>query len=62
VNPAPICVLDEVDRPAFDDANVEQLCKPCRDEMTAAPTPAFLVITHHGTPDHEAALAPPVSA
>jgi len=44
-NPAPICVLDEVDAP-LDDANVDRFCtmleELARDEVTR-----FLVITHH---------------
>jgi chromosome segregation protein len=44
-NPAPICVLDEVDAP-LDDANVERFCNLV-DEMTRATETRFLVITHH---------------
>ena len=44
-NPAPICVLDEVDAP-LDDANVDRFCK-LLDEMTKAKRTRFLVITHH---------------
>ncbi len=46
-NPAPICVLDEVDAP-LDDANVERFCK-LLDEMTQKTDTRFLVITHHPT-------------
>jgi chromosome segregation protein len=45
VNPAPVCVLDEVDAP-LDDANVERFCKML-DQMTALSGTRFLVITHH---------------
>jgi len=44
-NPAPICVLDEVDAP-LDDANVERFCNLV-DEMTRVTETRFLVITHH---------------
>jgi chromosome segregation protein len=44
-NPAPICVLDEVDAP-LDDANVERFCNLV-DEMTRVTDTRFLVITHH---------------
>ena len=45
VNPAPVCVLDEVDAP-LDDANVERFCN-LLDEMTRITDTRFLVITHH---------------
>ncbi|HEY0106830.1 MAG TPA: hypothetical protein VGB91_12160, partial [Rhizomicrobium sp.] len=45
VNPAPVCVLDEVDAP-LDDANVERFCN-LLDEMTKRTDTRFLVITHH---------------
>jgi chromosome segregation protein len=45
VNPAPVCVLDEVDAP-LDDANVERFCN-LLDEMTRITQTRFLVITHH---------------
>ncbi len=45
VNPAPICVLDEVDAP-LDDANVERFCNLV-DELGQAGNTRFLVITHH---------------
>ncbi|MBC8445347.1 MAG: chromosome segregation protein SMC [Rhodospirillaceae bacterium] len=44
-NPAPICVLDEVDAP-LDDANVDRFCTMLS-EMAATGTTRFLVITHH---------------
>ncbi|WP_127902085.1 chromosome segregation SMC family protein [Solirhodobacter olei] len=44
-NPAPICVLDEVDAP-LDDANVTRFCD-LMDEMTRQTETRFLVITHH---------------
>jgi chromosome segregation protein len=44
-NPAPICVLDEVDAP-LDDANVTRFCD-LLDEMTRRAETRFLIITHH---------------
>jgi chromosome segregation protein len=44
-NPAPICVLDEVDAP-LDDANVDRLCS-LLDELVASSSTRFLMITHH---------------
>lgn len=44
-NPAPICVLDEVDAP-LDDANVDRLCTLLL-ELTRATGTRFLTITHH---------------
>jgi chromosome segregation protein len=44
-NPAPICVLDEVDAP-LDDANVERFCN-LLDSMTERTETRFLVITHN---------------
>ena len=44
-NPAPICVLDEVDAP-LDDTNVARFCDLLR-EITAKTDTRFLVITHH---------------
>lgn len=44
-NPAPICVLDEVDAP-LDDANVERFCSLLSD-MTKEAGTRFLVVTHH---------------
>jgi chromosome segregation protein len=45
VNPAPICVLDEVDAP-LDDANVDRFCR-LLDEMTRLAETRYLIITHH---------------
>ncbi len=45
VNPAPVCVLDEVDAP-LDDANVERFCKML-DQIREMSGTRFLVITHH---------------
>ncbi|HEX2592807.1 MAG TPA: hypothetical protein VHL34_14995, partial [Rhizomicrobium sp.] len=45
VNPAPICVLDEVDAP-LDDANVDRFCN-LLDEMTRMTDTRFLTVTHH---------------
>ncbi len=45
VNPAPICVLDEVDAP-LDDANVDRFCR-LLDEMRRMGDTRYLVITHH---------------
>ena len=45
VNPAPICVLDEVDAP-LDDANVERFCNLV-EELGNTSATRFLVITHH---------------
>jgi chromosome segregation protein len=45
VNPAPVCVLDEVDAP-LDDANVERFCKMLTQMVDHSGT-RFLVITHH---------------
>jgi chromosome segregation protein len=44
-NPAPICVLDEVDAP-LDDANVDRFCTLI-EEMAHTTATRFLVITHH---------------
>lgn len=44
-NPAPICVLDEVDAP-LDDANVDRFCTML-EEMAENGKTRFLVITHH---------------
>jgi len=43
-NPAPICVLDEVDAP-LDDANVDRFCSLV--EQMAESGTRFLIITHH---------------
>ena len=45
VNPAPICVLDEVDAP-LDDANVSRFCD-LLEEIARSTKTRFLVITHH---------------
>ena len=45
-NPAPICVLDEVDAP-LDDANVTRFCS-LLDELTKITDTKFIIITHHG--------------
>ena len=45
VNPAPVCVLDEVDAP-LDDANVESFCTMLTQMVEQSGT-RFLVITHH---------------
>ncbi len=45
VNPAPICVLDEVDAP-LDDANVDRFCR-LLEEMTRLAETRYLIITHH---------------
>jgi len=45
VNPAPICVLDEVDAP-LDDANVERFCNLLT-EIKGETGTRFLIITHH---------------
>ncbi len=44
-NPAPICVLDEVDAP-LDDANVDRFCDMVAEIADQADT-RFLIITHH---------------
>lgn len=44
-NPAPICVLDEVDAP-LDDANVERFCN-LLDEMMERTDTRFLIVTHN---------------
>ncbi len=44
-NPAPLCVLDEVDAP-LDDANVDRFCGML-DEMKRLTTTRFIVITHN---------------
>jgi len=44
-NPAPICVLDEVDAP-LDDANVDRFCT-LLDDMVKETGTRFLVVTHH---------------
>ena len=44
-NPAPICVMDEVDAP-LDDTNVDRFCN-LLDEMRRLTDTRFIVITHH---------------
>jgi chromosome segregation protein len=44
-NPAPVCVLDEVDAP-LDDANVDRFCRML-DEMRNRTNTRFIVITHN---------------
>ena len=44
-NPAPICVLDEVDAP-LDDANVERFCNLVQ-EIARVTGTRFMIITHH---------------
>lgn len=44
-NPAPICVLDEVDAP-LDDANVDRFCR-LLDELVRSLDTRFLLVTHH---------------
>jgi chromosome segregation protein len=44
-NPAPICVLDEVDAP-LDDANIERFCD-LLDRMTLETETRYLIVTHN---------------
>ncbi len=44
-NPAPICVLDEVDAP-LDDANIERFCD-LLDTMTRETATRYLIVTHN---------------
>ncbi|HST35538.1 MAG TPA: chromosome segregation protein, partial [Allosphingosinicella sp.] len=44
-NPAPICVLDEVDAP-LDDANIERFCD-LLDRMTADTDTRYMIVTHN---------------
>ncbi len=44
-NPAPICVLDEVDAP-LDDANVTRFCG-LLNELTKITSTKFIIVTHH---------------
>ena len=55
-NPAPICVLDEVDAP-LDDHNVERFCN-LMDEMVVVDRDPLR--RHHPQPDHHGAHEPPV--
>ena len=45
LNPAPFCMLDEVDAP-LDDANVERFCN-LLDDMRARTDTRFLIVTHN---------------
>jgi chromosome segregation protein len=45
INPAPICILDEVDAP-LDDANVTRFCSLI-EELTKITETKFIIITHH---------------
>lgn len=44
-NPAPICILDEVDAP-LDDSNVDRFCA-LLDEIAHSGDTRFLIVTHH---------------
>ncbi|MGQ0659879.1 chromosome segregation protein SMC [Sphingosinicella sp.] len=44
-NPAPICVLDEVDAP-LDDANIERFCN-LLDRMTGETETRYMIVTHN---------------
>ena len=44
-NPAPICVLDEVDAP-LDDANIDRFCD-LLDSMVAETDTRYLIVTHN---------------
>jgi chromosome segregation protein len=44
-NPAPVCVLDEVDAP-LDDANIERFCD-LLDRMTRETRTRYLIVTHN---------------
>ena len=44
-NPAPICVLDEVDAP-LDDANIDRFCD-LLDHMVAVTRTRYLIVTHN---------------
>jgi chromosome segregation protein len=44
-NPAPICVLDEIDAP-LDDANVDKVCD-LLEEIAETTKTRFLIVTHH---------------
>lgn len=47
VNPAPVCVLDEVDAP-LDDANVDRFCTLLSEiSQASGQATRFLVVTHH---------------
>src|SRR3546814_18562330 len=44
-NPAPVCVLDEVDAP-LDDANIERFCN-LLEAMTQETETRYLIVTHN---------------
>ena len=44
-NPAPLCVLDEIDAP-LDDANVDRVCNVL-EHIAATTQTRFLIVTHH---------------
>ena len=44
-NPAPICVLDEVDAP-LDDSNVDRFCS-LLEEISVISSTRFMLVTHH---------------
>ena len=44
-NPAPICVLDEIDAP-LDDSNVDRVCS-LLEQLTKETSTRFIIITHH---------------
>lgn len=44
-NPAPICVLDEVDAP-LDDANIDRFCD-LLDHMAVVTDTRYLIVTHN---------------
>ena len=44
-NPAPICVLDEVDAP-LDDANIDRFCD-LLDQMSLETQTRYLIVTHN---------------
>ncbi len=55
-NPAPVCVLDEVDAP-LDDANVDRFCRLVGD---IADTTGTRFLVDHPSPHHDGADGPPV--
>ena len=44
-NPAPVCILDEVDAP-LDDTNVKKFCDTL-DDLSKNSNTKFLIVTHH---------------
>src|SRR3546814_1159317 len=52
LNPAPFCLMDEVDAP-LDDANVGRFCEVVR-EMSQ--NVQFIIITHHRSEEHTTEL------